>query len=75
MPDVDKNDKAGRDADCQAKDVYQRKCFMLKQVSPGDPEVVFDHGQQWLGELRCTMLKIIHTVMAGRHCFRKTITW
>jgi hypothetical protein len=43
---INKNDHAGRDACCQAKNIYQGKRFVLKQVSPCDLEVVIDHGQQ-----------------------------
>ena len=49
MADINKNDLAGRDTDCETKNIYQGKRFVFKQVSPRDLDVVFDHGQQ-LGE-------------------------
>jgi hypothetical protein len=49
MPDINKDDHTRGDTNCQAKDVYQGKRFVFKQVSPGNDQVVFDHGKQ-LGE-------------------------
>jgi hypothetical protein len=45
MTDINKNDQAGCDTYCQAKNIYKGKRFVLKQVPPCDLEVVFDHGQ------------------------------
>ena len=50
-----------RDTDCQAKDIYQGKRFVFKQISPCDLDVVFDHGQYRVNKRRDTMLKIIPT--------------